>query len=218
MNTQTSETIPAGGLSQLSQVKLSLQHTAMLAAARTVCGGGTLWRERKLIELVDLWRLVELSGRLTILGLDVRADLRAELLLRVTVPCLPKPDGPLAVAQAARLGIIYREAALVTPQPGYSFVQILAPQPVWHPNVSPDMTQAVCLGPSIPPGLPLREIILMVYGALSMMSVQLDPGNSAGVLNPAAADWFQRNPVLIPLTREPFVQPLPKPYEKQERC
>ena len=57
-------------------------------------------------------------------------------------------------------------------------------------------------------GLPLREIILLSYGALTMMTVQLDPANSAGVLNPAAADWFQRNPQLIPLSREPFLQPV----------
>jgi hypothetical protein len=113
----------------------------------------------------------------------------------------------LAIAQATRVGIVYREAALVTPQPGYSFGQILAPHPVWHPNVSWDMNQVLCLGPSMPAGIPLREIVLMVYGALSMLSVQLDPANSAGVLNPAAADWFQRNPGLIPLSREPFVRP-----------
>ena len=198
-----------GSLTTLPKVQLTPEHSALMERAQKLCGGSALWRRRKLAELSDLCRLLQVSHhRLTVMQLDLSADLRIDLLMRVTVPCQPEPNGPLAVAQAARLGVIYREAALLTPQPGYSFVQILAPQPVWHPNVSSDLNQVLCLGPSIPAGLPLREILLMVYGALTMMSVQLDPANSAGVLNPAAADWFQRNPGLIPLSWEPFVPPV----------
>lgn len=179
----------------------------MLESAKTTCGGSTPWRCRKLAEAAELCRLAEVCGRLVILQLDLTADLRVDLLLRVPVPCLPNPAEPLAVVEAARLGIIYREEAIMLPQPGYSFVQILAPRPVWHANVSPDSLQVLCLGPSLPAGVPLREILLMAYGALTMMSVQLDPANSAGVLNPGAAEWFQRNPGLIPFSREPFLQP-----------
>jgi hypothetical protein len=194
-------------LSSLAQVPLGVRHAAMLESAKSTCGGSAPWRHRKLAEAMDLCRLAELSGRLSILHLDLTVDFRAALLLRVTVPCLPNPDKPLVVAEAAHLGVIYREDAIVLPQPGYSFVQILAPRPVWHANVSPDAIQVLCLGPSLPVGVPLREIILMTYGALTMMSVQLDPANSAGVLNPAAAEWFQRSPGLIPLSREPFLSP-----------
>jgi len=179
----------------------------MLESVRSACGGSAAWRHRKLAEADELCRLAEVCGRLAIGQLDLSVDLRADLLLRVTVPCLPDAAGPLVIAEAARLGVIYREGSIVLPQPGYSFVQILAPHPVWHPNVSPDSVQALCLGPSLPAGVPLREIILMTYGALTMMSVQMDPANSAGVLNPAAAEWFQRNPSRIPLSRAPFMQP-----------
>jgi len=39
------------------------------------------------------------------------------------------------------------------------------------------------------------------------MSTQMDPANSAGVLNVAAAEWFQRNPSWIPLSNAPFLKP-----------
>jgi hypothetical protein len=197
---------PPHALSSLSQVQLGARHTAMLESAKATCGGSAPWRHRKLAEATDLCRLAEVCGRLVIMQLDLTLDLRADLLLHVTVPCLPNPASPLAVLEAARLGVIYREAAMMLPEPGYSFVQILAPRPVWHPNVSQDALQVMCLGPSLPAGVPLREIVLMVYGALTMMSVQLDPANSAGVLNPAAAEWFQRNPGLIPLSRATFMK------------
>ena len=207
MSNQPVVTKPSCNLSSLSQVQLGARHEAMLAAARSRCGGGAPWRQRKLAEAAELCRLAELSGRLAVLQLDLAVDLRADLLLQVTVPCRPNPSGPLELAEAARLGITYREAAILVPQPGYSFVQILAPHPVWHPNVSPDPVQVLCLGPSLPAAIPLREIILMTYGALTMMSVQLDPANSAGVLNPAAAEWFQRNPSFILESHAPFIRP-----------
>ena len=92
------------------------------------------------------------------------------------------------------------------PQPGYAFVRILLPRPVWHSNVSPDLNQVLCLGPRLPAGIPLKEIILMTFGALTMQTTQLDLLDPAGVLNPAAADWWQRNTSRIPLSREPFLR------------
>jgi hypothetical protein len=207
MNTDTVTKVRPRNLSSLSHVELDSHHASLLRLVQTTNGGGSSWRNRKLAEAADLCRLAQLSGRLVILGLDLSGDLRADLLMRVTVPCLPSHQQPLEIGDTARLGIIYREESLILPQPGFSFVQILAPRFVWHANVSPDAIQALCLGPTLAAGLPLREIILMVYGALTMMTVQIDPGNSAGVLNPAAADWFQRNPKLIPLSRAPFLNP-----------
>jgi hypothetical protein len=207
MNTK-SDTVKTGfSLSSLAQVQLGARHTAMLESAKSACGGSAAWRHRKLAEGADLCRLAEVCGRLVIGQLDLSVDLRADLLLGVTVPCLPDAAGPLVIAEAARLGLIYREEAIVLPQPGYSFVRILAPHPVWLPNASPDLVQALCLGPSLPAGIPVRELILLTYGALTMMSVQMDPANSAGVLNPAAAEWFQRGTSRIPLSRAPFMQP-----------
>jgi hypothetical protein len=100
-------------------------------------------------------------------------------------------------------------AAITTPQPGYAFIRILAPRPVIHANVSPDMNQVLCLGASIPPSYPLRELLLATFGALSMQSTALDPLGAAGVMSAAAADYWQKSVNRIPLTREPFIhQPI----------
>jgi hypothetical protein len=39
-----------------------------------------------------------------------------------------------------------------------------------------------------------------------MQNTLIDRLDPAGVLNPAAAEWWQRNTHLIPLTREPFLR------------
>jgi hypothetical protein len=205
MKTPEPTTEPTPVLSHLGTVQLDSHHTAILEAALATCGGSRPWRLRKATEARELLALAQVSRRLLVLHLDLRVDIRAVLLMRVTVPCMPDPSGHLRIEETAHLGIVYREEALFLPQPGFSFVQLLGPQSVWHPNVSADPVQVLCLGTSLGPGLPVRELILLCYGALTMMSVQLDPANSAGVLNPAAADFFQRNTSLLPLLREPFL-------------
>jgi hypothetical protein len=157
-------------------------------------------------EARDLLALAQLSGRLIVHWLDLSAGLRAKVEMAVPVPCLPDPAGALQVAPRALLGLIYPPEAIIMPSPGYAFVRVLMPRPVWHSNVSPDSDQVLCLGPRLPAGIPLKEILLMTYGALSMQTTQLDLMDPAGVLNPAAADWWQRNAQRIPLTREPFLR------------
>ena len=106
MKTQPMHKRPRCDLSLLSGVQLDARHAGLLEAAKASCGGSTLWRHRKLAEALDLCRLAQISNRLVIAGLDLAVDLRADLLMRVTVPCLPDPAGPLKVADAARLGIV----------------------------------------------------------------------------------------------------------------
>jgi len=205
MNPATPSTIPIGGLSALGRVALNERHGRILDFARATCGGVAAWRVRKLAEVHELAALAQISNRLKIEWLDVTVDLRAVVEMRVTVPCLHRPDGPLEVMPRAVLGFMYRQAGMVLPQPGYSFVQILAPSHVWCANVSRDVHQVLCLGPSMPAGVPLKEIILMAYGALTMQTVQLDAADAAGVLNAEAADWWLRNAEKFPLSREPFL-------------
>lgn len=206
MTVPTATTRPAPtGLAALSRLGLNAYHQAFLDTARQTCGGPPACCQRKLAEAHDLLALAELSGRLDVHSLDLAGDLRAKVRMRVPAPCRPDPDGPLRVAPFVLLGVIYPERAAILPQPGYAFIRILAPGPIWHSNVSPDPNQVLCLGPSLPAGIPLKEIILMTYGALTMQATQLDPGDPAGVLHPEAAEWWQRNPQLIPLTVEPFL-------------
>jgi hypothetical protein len=112
----------------------------------------------------------------------------------------------LVVAGRAQLALRYPEAALSAPQPGSAFVTVLAPPTCWHANVAPIAAdQRVCLGARVPAGIPVRELVLAAYGALSMQTVQIDERSPAGVLNAAAARWWQRNAERIPLSRVPFL-------------
>jgi hypothetical protein len=202
-----SPSTPPAKLRALADVKLNAPRQRLFEVAAGVCGGPPPWRRRKLAEARDLLALAQISGRLTVEWLDLLDDLRALVRLAAAVPLLPRPEGPLAIAREAVLGLTYRASALVAPAHGPSFVQILAPHGVWHANVSVSHGQVLCLGPLLPAGVPLREIVLMAYGALTMQTVQFDALDPAGVLNPLAADWWQRNPALVPLSREPFLKP-----------
>src|SRR5262245_2293433 len=212
MNPENSPTTIAAesafDLSSLPRVPLSRYYAAMLQEAMTHCGGDIAWKNRKRAELHDLLALTQISNRLLIHGVDMREELRVDLLLRSKVPLMLEPNGQLKIVEGARLGITYRQEATLQPQPGYSFVQILSPRGVWLPSVScpPAPVQVLCLG-SLPIGVPLVELCLLTYGALTLATVNMNVVDSAGLLNPAAADWWQRNAHLIPISTEPFIQP-----------
>jgi len=197
------------GLSSLAQVPLSPVHAAILDAARKRCGSPAACRRRLEAEAHDLLALAQESGRLHVHWIDLSAGLRAKVELEAPVPCMPDPAGTLRIESRALLGLTYSEQAIFLPQPGYAFVRILQPAAVWLSNAGWDgqlnRDQPLCLG-SLPAGVPLKEIILLTYGALTLQSAQIDLLDPAGVLNPMAADWWQRNASRIPLTREPFLK------------
>ena len=196
----------AAGLFNLHQVRLDEFHQGVWELAQKVCGGPAPCRHRLVAEARDLLALAQISGRLQVRWIDLAAGLRAKLEMEVPVPCLPDQGGPLQVASRAVLGVMYPQEAVFLPQPGYAFVRILEPRPVWHSNVSTDHNQVLCLGPSLPAGIPLKEIILMTYGALTLQTMQINLLDPAGVLNAAAAVWWQANARRIPLTDEPFIR------------
>lgn len=206
MNATVPTTPPRIGLANLHELTLDSYYQAIWESARKNCGGPAACRHRLLAEAHDLLALSQHSHRLIVHWLELSVDLRAKVELEVPVAHWPDPAGPLRVAPRALLGLHYPREAMLAPQPGYAFVRILAPRPVWHSNVSSDPNQVLCLGPKLPAGIPISEVILMAYGALTLQTTQLDLYDPAGVLNPAAADWWQRNPNLIPLTREPFIR------------
>lgn len=194
------------GLANLHTLPLDSYYQAIWESAAKHCPGPAACRQRLLAEAHDLMALAQLSNRLLVHWVELSSDLRAKVELEVPVAIWPDPAGPVQVTPRAVLGLRYPREAMLAAQPGYAFVRILAPRPVWHSNVSPDPNQVLCLGPKLPAGIPLKEIILMTYGALSLQTTQFDLSDPAGVLNPAAADWWQRNPQMIPLTREPFLK------------
>ena len=125
------------------------------------------------------------------------------------VPTLSLPNQELVIHDRATLGLTYTEDSVRTPQPGYSFVQILEPRHVWLPNVSYEEVgvQALCLGATLPPGILIKELILLSYAALTMQTVQLDALDAGGVMNGEAAQWWKTNQHRFPLTQDSFMKP-----------
>ena len=194
------------GLADLARVTLDGCHQALLEIALRTCAGIPSLCRRFVAEARDLLALAQISGRLEVHWLDLSDGLRAKLTMRVPVPCRPGGTGPLRVAPAALLGLHYPTAALIRPRPrGAAFVCILQPGDVWHPNVQFEADQVLCLGNHLPVGIPIKEIVLMTYGALSLQTVQMNPADAAGVLNLEAAAWWQRETGRMPLTRESFL-------------
>jgi hypothetical protein len=198
-------------LSALHDVPLNAAHHAIYARVAPGAAGPEPWRRRQLAAAHELLALAQVSGRIGVQFLELGAVLRAVFLLRVPVPCRRAGLGPLVIEPVAQLGFSYRQDAVVAPQPGYSFFEVLSPRDVFHPNIASSQTppgaQVLCLGPSLPAGIKVVDLVLLAYAAISLQSVQFSLADSAGLLNPAAAVFLQTSTTPIPLTRDPFVMP-----------
>ena len=128
--------IPHGGLTALNKVTLSDRNQKILEKALSSCGGATAWKKRKQAEARDLLALAQVSGRMSVKEIDISATLRAVVYLEVPVPQLIDGQGELKIAEGAIIGLMYREEAVVLPQSGFSYIQILSPNHIWHANVS----------------------------------------------------------------------------------
>jgi hypothetical protein len=126
------------------------------------------------------------------------------LELEVPVPLRPGPDGSLRLAGRALLGLAYPREAAFRPLPGLAFLQVLEPNDVFHPQAARD--GRFCLGPSLPPGIRVVNLVALAYAALAMQTVQLDQYDPAGLLDPEAACFFQNHPGALPLTRRAFLE------------
>jgi hypothetical protein len=202
---------PAPGLANLDQVELTGPYRMLYDRAAESAGGGGGWLSRKKSEARKLLALAQIagSGRMDVLSLDLVDDLRAMISLTVPVPMTPDADGAIRVAPGAVLGVTWSQVSLPQPIPGYAPVTLLSPDHgAWHPNIGSVLGQRLCLGSSLPAGIPVSEIVLLSYGLLSMQSVMLDPDDSAGVMNAEAASFWQARLGDIPLSDEPFLQPV----------
>lgn len=199
--------LPAGnGLSSLESVPLGYNRERFLEAAVAGSGGSPVWRERKNMEARELLALSRLAPeRLNVEQLDLGESLRAVIHLRAPVPTRRPGSDELVVLPGALLGLRYRQEALLTPQPGASFFQILEPAGVFLAQVPAEPPYHLCLAPTLPPGVPVKELVLSAYAALTLQTFQIDVADPAGVFNSKAALWWQENSHRIPLTREPFL-------------
>ncbi|HEY2952911.1 MAG TPA: hypothetical protein VGK40_10025 [Verrucomicrobiae bacterium] len=207
----TAKSIPeskptAYGLSQLNQIKLPDHDEAFLTSLAARLGGSPRWRAHKQMMTRQMLALAQITDRLKLHWLDVAGDFRVLFDLRVTVPCLPDPHGPLQIASSATIGLTYREEFLAAAQPGYVYISLIRPAAIWLANSATDFGQPLCLGPKLEAGIPVKELIIATYLALSMQSYQFNERDSAGILNGAAATWWQHQKSHpIPLSNEPFV-------------
>ena len=202
----TSPATRALGLSQLHQVKLPERDEAFLQSLAPRFGGQPRWCAAKQTMIRELLALAQLTDRLKFHWFDVAGDFRVLFDLRVTVPCRPEPHGPLQIASSATIGLTYREQFLTAAQPGYVYTCLIRPASVWLANVATDFGQPLCLGPKLEAGIPVKELVIANYLALSMQSYQFDERDSAGILNPSAATFWQHQRTHpIPLSNEPFV-------------
>lgn len=192
-------------LANLSEVKLGERERMLLEVASHRSAGPPVWFGRKGTEAYELLALATVSPNLEVDRLDLSSDFRALMRMRVPVPCLGRPGGELRVVPGAVLALSVPFEALSTPQPGYRFMQILAPPGVHHPNVSPGQPQLLCLGATLPAGITVKELVLASYRALAMQTVQVDEFDPAGVLNSDAARYWQGELQRLPLTDAPFL-------------
>jgi hypothetical protein len=196
---------PAIGLSTLDRLALSPHYQRWFDEASKTCGGNAMWAARKLAEVREFLALAQLSQRIKVHWIDLTDEFRVLFDLRVPVATRPDPTADIRVVPFATLGLRYRAEALALPQPGYSFVQLLMPTHAWYSNVLPELGQPICLGPSMPAGVRVRELVVLAYLSLSLQSTQLNPGDSAGLFRAEVAQWWQLNLSRLPLTRSPFL-------------
>jgi hypothetical protein len=192
------------GLSGLDDVVLDEPHQAALDAALARARGSAPWRARLAVEARELLALAQIAPRLTVDALALDTRLCALVTLVVPVP-VASGAGEVAIADRAALALTYGEEATRAASPGTRFVQVLAPVRVHHPNVFPGPDQRLCLGPVLPAGIPVKELLLMSYAALSMQALTVDPRDPAGLMNPDAARYWSANLARTPLTRAPFL-------------
>lgn len=206
-------------LASLLQVPLPETQQQALDRTRVEALGAPSWRVRKRLELQKLFALEQIAPRLTVRAADVTTSLRVAVALQVPVACWPEGSNDLVLAEHAELVLHYPEEILRTPLPGHAIVEILAPREVFHANVSPPrpgVPQRLCLGASVPRGLPLVEALLAAYAAFSMQSLAIDEADPAGLMNAASAGWWQANLDRTPLSDAPFLAPSPAPAHRED--
>ncbi len=199
------------GLASLNEVPLSSLNQRRLEQVSAELRGEAPWRDRKKSEARQLLALEQLAGRsrMRVTSLDVEQDLRAAVWLDVPVAMTPAPDGTLNVVRGAVIGIVYPQVILSMPLPGFALVCLVQPASgAYYPNVGASRGQRMCLGASLPVGIPVSELVLLSYGLLTGQTIMLDTSDSAGVMHVDAAHYWSANQDKMPLSSTPFLAAL----------
>ena len=193
------------GDQQSSAVRSAVQQSR-LDEALLRNGGGRAWRAWKAGQLEEVMQdLAFASPRIELLHIELTGDLKLVYGVEMPVPLAPT-NGVLELANAAVFRLAFRESWTWESPPGWGPLSVLAPQPIWHPNVAPDLKGVICLG-ALPPNTNLKEIILLGYYTLTLQETTLDELDPAGVLNSAACDYYRSHPEYLPLCGEGLLEP-----------
>lgn len=200
------------GLASLSEIPLTPLTQRRLELVCSEMQGVGPWSDRKKSEARKLLALEQLAGpsRMRVNSLDVEQDLRAAVWLDVPVAMTPTPDGSLSVIRGAVIGVVYPPVILSMALPGFALVSLVAPAAgAFYPNVGASRGQRMCLGATLPVGIPVSELVLLSYGLLTGQTIMLDTSDSAGVMNVEAAHYWSANLDKMPLSSTPFLRPNP---------
>ncbi len=196
------------GLASLGESPLSPFNQRRLDSVSAEMQGIAPWQARKRSEASQLLALEQLAGpgRMQVRGLDLAQDLRALVWLDVPVAMTPDPDGTMNIVRGAVIGVVYPRVILTMPLPGFALVCLVEPAAgAYYPNVGASRGQRLCLGATMPVGIPVSELVLLSYGLLTMQTVMLDTADSAGVMHVEAAHFWAASQDKIPLSRTPFL-------------
>jgi len=200
------------GLASLNEIPLTTLNRRRLETASADMQGVAPWQDRRKFEARQLLALEQLAGRsrMRVMSLDLEQDLRAAVWLDVPVAMTPDPDGTLNMAQGAVIGIIYPQVILSLPLPGFALVSLVDPPcGAYYPNVGTSREHRMCLGATLPVGIPVSELVLLSYGLLTGQTIMMDTSDSAGVMHVDAAHYWSANRDKMPLSTTPFLQPDP---------
>ncbi len=182
------------------------QLDAALTAALARNGGGRAWREWKRKSLESLLDLMARSPRMDLLQMSLEGDLEVVFEIRCPVPRWPQGDR-LVIGDRVVCQLQYQEQWRFEAPAGWAPSGILWPHDHFASNMRPHIRGLLCLG-GLPPNTPPKQIALAAYDALTLQSINTDETDPAGVLNPAASDFFRRHPQYLPLTRAGLLDPL----------
>lgn len=171
----------------------------MLDFALANNGGTRGWREFKAEQARELLQLCAKSPRMALLALDLTEEFRAVYGILMPVPCRPRGE-QLRVADRAVFHLRYAEEWRWQPPVGYEPLGVMEPADLFGPNMISAPVGGVCLG-RIPPGITVRELVLLGYFSVTLQTYQLNEVDPQGVLNPMACEFFRAHPECLPLTR-----------------
>lgn len=178
-------------------------HQRILDRALLKNKGSIDWRGWKAEEARQLVDLANKAERMTLLELNLEGDVNAIYFLRMPVPRKPV-NGKLRLGNGVLLHLRYEESWRWESPPGWGLLGVLDPHDVYHSNVLAEK-RTICLG-EFPPGVPLKEIVLLGYFALTLQNVALNDQDPLGVLNQEACDFYRSHPEHLPLTSEGFLE------------